>query len=106
MIIVTDVIKTTPSGIGKALDFAAKVTEYIKKAGLIPGRYSVLRPYSGTRNGSVIFTARYASLTELNDQDKKCFSDSEYMALIMELRGADWFTGSERNIYTVEQSSD
>ena len=38
MIIVMDIIKTSPGGIGKALEWATKAFDYLKKAGLIPGK--------------------------------------------------------------------
>jgi hypothetical protein len=106
MIIVADIIKTAPGGIGKAVDFATKVFDYIEKTGLITGRFSIFRPHTGDRNARVVFAAWYDSLAEYETSLNKCVADSGYIAFIEELRAADWFLGSEKRISDVIKASD
>lgn len=64
MIVVIDIIKTAPGGIGKAVDWASDIFDYFKKAGLVPGRFTLMRPHTGFRNEQIAFAAQYTSLAE------------------------------------------
>jgi hypothetical protein len=106
MIIVADIIKTAPDGIGKAMEWASKAFDYLKKAGLVPGRCTLMRPHTGDRNERLTFASRYASLSEYDEYMNKCLADSGYTRLIEELRKQDWFCGSEKRISDVIKVSD
>ena len=101
MIILTDRMETTAGGIGKALEWAQRLYDHIQKSGLAPGQFWLIRPHTGRRNDMVAFVGEYDSVTEYDEFQKKMFADSGIVKLIEELRGSDWFKGTERIIYDV-----
>ena len=94
MFIVTFRINTAPDGMRKGLEWAKNVMATMKKAGLAPSKWWILRPRSGDASRYSI-AVQYASLAEFETHVAKRDADSGWQAMIKEREEADWFAGSE-----------
>ncbi len=82
-----------------AVKWAEKLLAYHKKAGL-GGAWSLLRPMTGGMH-EILFTARFPSMAEYEEDFRKQREDSGFMAIVKEMTESDWNLDNRRKIYEV-----